>query len=88
MYVSFICAAISARPHSSAREGTHEKKSNEDDEYPHCKDMVGPSPIKVLWSARISTWEINLSDGETQFTWLMNPETSGPITGPRNGAML
>ena len=25
---------------------------------------------------------------ETRLTWLMNPETTGPITGPRNGAML
>ena len=50
-YVSRTCVTALARPCISETESTHEKKSNEEGERPHCKDMVGPPPAKVLESA-------------------------------------
>jgi hypothetical protein len=47
-YVSRIYVIVLARLHSSAAEGTHEEKSNEDDEHPYGNGMIGPSPVKVL----------------------------------------
>ena len=47
-YVSFIYAGVSAGPYRSTAKNTDEKKSGEDDERPHCEDMIGPPPVKVL----------------------------------------
>ena len=50
-YVSRTYEIVSARSHSSATESTYKEKGNEDDKHPYSKNMVSPSPVKVLSSA-------------------------------------
>lgn len=52
-----------ATSHGNTEEGAHEKKSDEDNEYPDNKEIEGPSPIKVLRKQTISTRLVDVGEG-------------------------